>query len=68
MTWILLRLGWGNIGAIIALALLPLVSLAVDGSSPYDSRLPQAAADIERVADNDALTGGDAERPVSPAG
>ena len=65
MDWILLRLGWGNISAIIALALLPLVSLTVDGSSPYEATLQQAG-DIEPV-ENYALTGRD-EIATSPAG
>ena len=65
MDWVLLRMGWGNISAIIALALLPLVSLTVVGSSTYESGLQQAA-DIEPV-ENYALTGRD-EIAISPAG
>ena len=56
MTWILLRLGWGNIGAIIALGLLPLVALTLDGASRHESGLRQPVADMESVGDNSTAT------------
>ena len=68
MTWMLLRLGWGNISAIIALALLPLVSLALDRASPYESGMWQTAVDMEPIADGNTATGPDADGTVWPAG
>jgi hypothetical protein len=68
VTWMLLRLGWGNSGAIIALALLPLVSLALDGASRHESGMRQTAVDIAPGVDNNTATGPDADGAVSPAG
>lgn len=67
MTWILLRLGWGNIGAIVALGLLPLVALTLDGASRPESGVRQTAVDIESAVDNITATGL-ADEAVSPAG
>ena len=67
MTWILLRLGWGNIGAIIALGLLPLVALTLDGASRHESGPLQSAAEFESVGDNSTATVL-VDEAVSPAG
>ena len=63
----LLRLGWGNIGAVVALGLLPLVALTLDGASRHESAMRQSAADIESVVDNSTATLL-ADEAVSPAG
>jgi hypothetical protein len=65
VTWILLRLGWGNIGAIVALGLLPLVALALDGPSRHESGMQKTAIDVEAVVDNTATL---VDEAVSPAG
>ena len=64
MTWTLVRLGWGNISAIAALALLPLVSLTMVGPSTHDLGLQQAAK--TEPVENYALPGPD-EVAISPA-
>jgi hypothetical protein len=39
MTWVLVRLGLPNSAVIVALALVPIISLAFDGSERSDMRL-----------------------------